>query len=119
MSNATMLMWAGDQNVDWSMSDGAASTVPAALSLGLSGVGLTHFDIGGYTTYILPSLKMVRTAERLLRSAEHAVFGPVFRTHEGSWYTCKLTLAQSFISVYMNTPVYSLRYYTQRVSQQR
>ncbi|XP_076448676.1 sulfoquinovosidase-like [Babylonia areolata] len=83
-SNVSMLTWAGDQNVDWSLSDGAASTVPAALSLGLSGMGVTHFDIGGYTSYVLPSFRMVRSAERLLRSAEHAVFGPVFRTHEGN-----------------------------------
>nr|KAG5706019.1 hypothetical protein BaRGS_028128 [Batillaria attramentaria] len=82
-----MLMWAGDQNVDFSLSDGMASTIPAALSMGLSGVGMTHFDIGGYTTYVLKNpvpYYMVRTPERLLRSAEHAVFGPVFRTHEGN-----------------------------------
>ena len=49
-SQYSVLSWAGDQNVDWSMSDGLASTVPAALSLGMSGCGLTHFDIGGFTT---------------------------------------------------------------------
>ena len=27
------MMWAGDQNVDWSLDDGLASVVPAALSL--------------------------------------------------------------------------------------
>ena len=47
--------WSGDQNVDWSYSDGLPSTLPAALSLGLSGFGLNHFDIGGYTTLTVPS----------------------------------------------------------------
>jgi alpha-glucosidase len=41
--------WAGDQNVDFSYGDGLATTITAALSLGASGFGLTHFDIGGYT----------------------------------------------------------------------
>ena len=50
-----------------------------ALSLSVSGMGLTHFDIGGYTT----QFPMVRTQELFLRSAEYAVFTPVMRTHEG------------------------------------
>ena len=33
---ATMA-WAGDQNMDFSYADGLASTIPAALSLGMSG----------------------------------------------------------------------------------
>lgn len=44
------MMWAGDQNVDWSLDDGLASVVPAALSLAMTGHGLHHSDIGGYTT---------------------------------------------------------------------
>ncbi|MGA3715873.1 TIM-barrel domain-containing protein, partial [Escherichia coli] len=44
------MMWAGDQNVDWSLDDGLASVVPAALSLAMTGHGLHHNDIGGYTT---------------------------------------------------------------------
>ncbi|XP_013409261.1 uncharacterized protein LOC106172883 [Lingula anatina] len=78
------LMWAGDQNVDFSYADGLASTIPAALSMGVSGMGLTHFDVGGYTAIPLPPLNLVRTKELLLRSAEAAVFTPVFRTHEGN-----------------------------------
>lgn len=76
-------MWAGDQNVDFSYGDGLPSTIIAATSMGLSGTGLTHFDIGGYTTF--GSLGLRRTAELLLRSAEMAVFTPVMRTHEGSF----------------------------------
>ncbi|ESO84316.1 hypothetical protein LOTGIDRAFT_196733 [Lottia gigantea] len=79
--NYTTLMWAGDQNVDFSYGDGLASTIPASFNMGLSGAGITHFDIGGYTTF---APLMVRTEELLLRSAEAAVFGPVFRSHEGN-----------------------------------
>ncbi|KAK7102623.1 hypothetical protein V1264_020815 [Littorina saxatilis] len=82
--NYTTLLWAGDQNVDWSLSDGLASTLTAALSVGMSGVALTHYDIGGFTTFASYTPPLVRTEELLLRSAEMAVFTPVFRTHEGS-----------------------------------
>ena len=74
-------MWTGDQNVDFSYGDGLPSTIPAALNMGLSGVGITHYDIGGYTTY--QAFGLVRTAELLLRSAEAAIFTPMFRSHEG------------------------------------
>ena len=76
-------MCAGDQNVDWSLSDGLASTLTAALSMGMSGVALTHFDIGGFTTFASYTPPLVRTEQLLLRSAEMAVFTPMFRTHEG------------------------------------
>ena len=35
ISKYTTLFWAGDQNVDYTKSDGLASTIPAALSVGL------------------------------------------------------------------------------------
>ena len=35
VSNYTTLFWAGDQNVDYTKSDGMPSTIPAALSIGL------------------------------------------------------------------------------------
>ncbi|XP_039270676.2 sulfoquinovosidase-like [Styela clava] len=76
----TMSAWAGDQNVDWSIDDGLVSTIPAALSLGMSGVGISHFDIGGFTSLY----GVVRSQELLLRSAESAVFTPNMRTHEGN-----------------------------------
>ena len=78
-------MWAGDQNVDWSLSDGLASTLTAALSMGMSGVALTHYDIGGFTTFASYNPPLVRTEQLLLRSAEMAVFTPMFRTHEGKF----------------------------------
>ena len=58
----------------------------------MCGIGLTHFDIGGYTTVVrhgntenvVVQLNMVRTEELFMRGAEMAVFTPVMRTHEGS-----------------------------------
>ncbi|CBY11151.1 unnamed protein product [Oikopleura dioica] len=80
MRASSTVAWAGDQNVDFSYGDGLFTTIPAALSLGASGFGITHFDIGGYTG--MPPL--IRTEELFLRSAEAAVFTPIMRTHEGN-----------------------------------
>ncbi|XP_076806660.1 sulfoquinovosidase-like [Clavelina lepadiformis] len=76
----TSIAWGGDQNVDFSYGDGLASTIPAALSLGMSGMGLHHSDVGGYVSLLC----MVRTEELVLRWAEMNVFTPVLRTHEGN-----------------------------------
>ena len=78
-SNCTLL-WAGDQSVNWSIDDGLASVIPAALSAGVSGMGLHHSDIGGYTS--LHGNK--RSKELLMRWSEMAAFTPVMRTHEGN-----------------------------------
>jgi len=46
----------------------------------MTGCGLSHSDIGGYTSLF----GNVRTKELFLRWAEMAVFTPVMRTHEGN-----------------------------------
>lgn len=74
------LMWAGDQNVDWSEDDGLLSVIPAALSLAMCGHGLHHSDIGGYTTLY----GMKRSKELFLRWAEFAAFTAMMRGHEGN-----------------------------------
>ncbi len=74
------LIWAGDQNVDWSEDDGLPSVITSALSLSMCASGLHHSDIGGYTT--LYTLK--RSKELLIRWAEMAAFTPFMRTHEGN-----------------------------------
>ncbi len=74
------MMWAGDQNVDWSNDDGLPSAVRAALGLAMCGHGLHHSDIGGYTTLF----GMRRTKELFMRWAEQAAFSPLMRTHEGN-----------------------------------
>ncbi len=97
--NSQVMSWAGDQTVDWTKSDGLPSSIISALSLSLSGMGLTHSDIGGYTT--VGQLGVTRDKELLLRWAEYAAFTPVMRTHEGNqpeanhqFYTDKDTLQQ-------------------------
>ncbi len=77
---ACPMMWGGDQNVDWSEDDGLPSALTGALSLAMSGMGLCHSDIGGYTTLY----GMSRTKELLLRWCEFSAFTPLMRTHEGN-----------------------------------
>lgn len=74
------MMWTGDQHVDWSVDDGLPSVIPATLSLAMSGYGIAHSDVGGYTTI----MHMKRSKELLLRWEEMNVFSPLFRTHEGN-----------------------------------
>ncbi len=74
------LMWAGDQSVNWSLDDGLASVIPAALSMGMTGCGLHHSDIGGYTSLH----GNIRSKELFMRWAEMGAFTPVMRTHEGN-----------------------------------
>lgn len=76
----SMMMWSGDQHVDWSEDDGLPSAITAALSLAMSGYGIVHSDIGGYMT--MP--KCCRNPELLIRWAEFAAFSPVMRCHEGN-----------------------------------
>jgi sulfoquinovosidase len=80
ISNYTMSMFSGDQLVNWSKTDGIASVMPAFLSLGFSGIGYTHFDIGGYTT--IGEYK--RNKEVFMRWAEIGAFTMIIRTHEGN-----------------------------------
>ncbi len=77
---ACTLLWAGDQSVDFSRHDGLCTVICAALSAGMSGFGLTHSDIGGYTSLF----GNVRSRELFQRWAEMAAFTPVMRTHEGN-----------------------------------
>lgn len=74
------LLWAGDQSVDFTIHDGLASVICGALSAGMMGCGLTHSDIGGYTSLF----GNTRTKEVFLRWAEMAMFTPFMRTHEGN-----------------------------------
>lgn len=82
MSSYTPLIWAGDQNVDFSKDDGLPSVIPAALSLGICGIGFHHSDIGGYTTF--SEINLMRSKELFMRWTEQATFTPVMRTHEGN-----------------------------------
>ena len=74
------MMWTGDHHVDWSEDDGIGSVIPATLSLAMSGFGVTHSDVGGYTTIS----RMTRSRELLARWEEMNVFSPLMRFHEGN-----------------------------------
>ncbi|MCM1284911.1 MAG: alpha-glucosidase [Acetobacter sp.] len=73
------MMWNGDNHVDYSVDFGLPSVIPAALSLTCCGYGLSHSDIGGYTTF----LNLKRSDELFMRWCEMNVFTPVLRGHEG------------------------------------
>ena len=87
MRSSTMpsghIYWAGDQNTNWGKNDGLPSLVPALLSSGLSGIGINHGDIGGFTSFKKPGFAMLRDRELLYRWIELCAFTPIFRTHEG------------------------------------
>lgn len=74
------LLWAGDQSVDWTPDDGLPSALTGMLTSGLTGNGLNHPDIGGYTSLFGND----RTKELWLRWLELGAFTPVMRTHEGN-----------------------------------
>ena len=74
------MMWNGDQHVDWSVDDGLLSVIPATLSLAMSGFGLVHSDVGGYTT----KENMTRSRELLMRWEEMNAFSTLMRSHEGN-----------------------------------
>jgi sulfoquinovosidase len=77
----TPLMWLGDQLVSWDAHDGMKSAVLGMLQGGLSGLALSHSDIGGYTA--TPGRH--RTRELLMRWMElSALSDVVFRTHQGN-----------------------------------
>jgi alpha-glucosidase len=75
------LMWLGDQLVSWDAHDGMKSALLALLQGGLSGLGISHSDVGGYTA--TPGRH--RTRELLMRWMElSALADAVFRTHQGN-----------------------------------
>ncbi|NIZ47281.1 alpha-glucosidase [Entomospira nematocerorum] len=74
------MLWAGDQSVDFSLHDGIATVITGALSAGMSGFGISHSDIGGYTSLF----ENIRTKELYLRWVEMSAFSALMRTHEGN-----------------------------------
>jgi len=111
--NMAGLAWAGDQLVSWDGDDGIATVLAAHMSLGMSGVSMSHSDIGGYTMLDAVvnetqdhhtkkiSLKYLRSKELLMRWMELSAFADaIFRTHPGNlpsksaqWNTDNQTLA--------------------------
>ena len=73
------MMWNGDNHVDYSIDFGLPSVIPAMLSLTCCGFGLSHSDIGGYTTFF----NLKRSEELQMRWREMNAFSPILRGHEG------------------------------------
>jgi len=91
----TAVHWLGDQLTTFDRNDGLGSVVPLYLSAGLSGIALTHSDIGGYTSVG----SSVRSYELWARWLALEAFTPFFRTHHSSdpagniqWYSDEQTL---------------------------
>ncbi|MGN1201784.1 MAG: alpha-glucosidase, partial [Eubacterium sp.] len=73
------MMWNGDNHVDFSIDFGLPSVIPAMLSLTCCGFGLSHSDIGGYTSFF----NLKRSEELYMRWCEMNAFSPIMRGHEG------------------------------------
>ena len=76
---ASTMMWNGDNHVDFSRDYGLASVIPASLCLVCCGFGLSHSDIGGYTTFG----NLRRSKELYMRWCEMNAFSLLMRGHEG------------------------------------
>lgn len=72
------IMWNGDQHTDLTRDYGMPCVMPAAFSLGFSGVPLVHSDIGGF--FSIGKLK--RDDELFIRWMEMNTFSPLMRSHE-------------------------------------
>jgi len=77
--------WAGDQNPTYDKYDGLASAVNAIISSGISGMSISHTDIGGFTTLMTPVYKLTRKKEVMFRWLDFAALTPIFRTHDGNF----------------------------------
>ena len=74
-----MVMWAGDQQTDFSEGDGLPSVIPMGLGMGLAGFPYFGHDIGGYM-----SQGTTPTSEELFyRWTTFGALTPVMRTHHG------------------------------------
>ena len=78
------LFWNGDQLVDFGAHDGLASVLTGTFAAGVSGMTLTHSDVGGYTSINAVVKDYVRQPDLLARWGELAAFGVVMRSHEGN-----------------------------------
>ena len=72
------ILWNGDQHTDDTRDYGMPCVLPASFSLGFSGVGLVHCDIGGFFSFT----KMKRDDTLFIRWMEMGAFSALMRTHE-------------------------------------
>ncbi|MFW6087866.1 MAG: TIM-barrel domain-containing protein, partial [Myxococcota bacterium] len=77
VQGVAMIHWVGDQEANWSETDGLPTVVPALINLGLAGQPYVTHDIAGFSGG--PSTK-----ELYQRWTELGAFTPIMRTHEGN-----------------------------------
>lgn len=76
--------WCGDQMTNFGNNDGLPSAINAIITSGLSGLPITHSDIGGYTSVNKPIIRKILRTEQLLNDwIKLEAFTPFFRSHEG------------------------------------
>lgn len=73
------IVWAGDQQTDFSLGDGMPSVIPMGIGLGVTGFPFFGHDIGGYmSTFTKPTTK-----ELWFRWVTLGALSPIMRTHHG------------------------------------
>jgi alpha-glucosidase len=72
------VLWNGDQHTDTTRDYGMPCVMPASFSLGFSGAGMVHCDVGGFFSF----LKLKRDAELFTRWMEMCAFSLLMRSHE-------------------------------------
>ena len=75
----TPVTWGGDQETDFTRTDGMPTAREIGVGLGLSGVGRYGSDIAGFSSLF----GGVSTKELYLRWTAMSAFEPVMRTHDG------------------------------------
>lgn len=74
------VIWAGDQQTDFSAGDGLKSVIPMGIGLGVTGFPYFGSDIGGYMSTLAES---PTSKELWFRWVELGAFSPIMRTHHG------------------------------------
>jgi len=74
--SVAQIVWAGDQEADFSEGDGISTVIKAALTMGLAAIPFFTHDVAGFSGG--PSVK-----ELFLRWTEMGAFTPFMRTHDG------------------------------------
>jgi alpha-glucosidase len=73
------VLWAGDQQTDWSAGDGMPSVIPMGIGLGLTGFPYYGHDIAGYMSQTTVPV----SRELWFRWVTFGALSPVMRTHHG------------------------------------
>lgn len=77
--------WTGDQNPTFDKYNGLASAINALITSGISGMSISHTDIGGVTTLMTPLCKLTRNKEVMFRWLDFAALTPIFRTQDRNY----------------------------------